>query len=121
MILLPGSAFPSGRVRRLVLPVLAIVLALACLSWFCYVSYALRHYRGDGFGNLPADAPAFMRRAKDVFGITVLLSVPTYVLFLIALLLDFRGRAWPARVTYLLLLLAYPVLCFVLGFGFILW
>lgn len=121
MILSPGSAFPSDRVKRLVLPVLAIVLTLACLSWLWYVSYALQHYRGDGFGNLPADAPAFMRQAKSFFGMTVLLSVPTYGLFLLALLIGWRWSTWPTRVAYLLLSLTYPVLCFVLGFGFILW
>lgn len=106
---------------RLLLPALALVLTLLCLSWWCYVKYALLHFPGDGFGNLPADAPAFMRQAKQLLGWTVILSKPAYFAFLVALVVGFRRRAWGPRIAYSLLGLVFPVLWFLLGEAFILW
>ena len=106
---------------RLLLPALALVLTLLCLSWWCYVKYALLHFPGDGFGNLPADAPAFMRQAKGLLGDTVVCSLPVYVGFLVALFYRFRRSVWPAKMAYLGILAGYPFLFFVIGYGFILW
>ncbi|MFC6226111.1 hypothetical protein ACFP2F_22905 [Hymenobacter artigasi] len=114
-----GLIYRPGFTRQL-LPVLALVLALFFLSWLCYVEYAQQHYRGDGFGNLPADAPAFMRQAKELLGWTVLFSLPIYGIFLLALALGFPHSPWPARLAYAFLLLVYPLLALALGLGFIL-
>ena len=106
---------------RVLLPILAIVLALLCLIWWGYVEYALQHYPGDGFGNLPADAPAFMRQAKHLLTWTVIGSRPTYFVFFGALVFRFRQSTWAARIAYVLLLLLFPLHWFILGESFILW
>ena len=106
--------------------VLFLLLNIFSVYCFLYVGYQMTYYHGDGFGNLPADAPTFMRTVKHVSCEVVMGSLVVAVVWLpFALLATKHATTIWRRILFssmtLTTALLYAFSFAILGFSIICW